>query len=67
LVAAGAVRSKIHLSIGKVVPTNDFNNVLRPMPVQDQHLAKAAKREQSGGPDTDYETAASDGVESTHP
>ncbi|MBO0694962.1 MAG: carbohydrate porin [Verrucomicrobia bacterium] len=30
---------KLILRIGKVVPTNDFNNVLRPVPVQDQHLA----------------------------
>jgi porin len=30
---------KFVLRIGKVVPTNDFNNVLRPVPVQDQHLA----------------------------
>jgi porin len=30
---------KFILRIGKVVPTNDFNNVLRPVPVQDQHLA----------------------------
>ena len=27
------------LRIGRVAPTNDFNNVLRPVPVQDQHLA----------------------------
>ena len=30
---------KLILRVGKVVPTNDFNNVLRPVPVQDQHLA----------------------------
>jgi len=30
---------KFIFRIGKVVPTNDFNNVLRPVPVQDQHLA----------------------------
>jgi porin len=30
---------KFVLRLGKVVPTNDFNNVLRPVPVQDQHLA----------------------------
>jgi porin len=30
---------KFILRFGKVVPTNDFNNVLRPVPVQDQHLA----------------------------
>jgi len=30
---------KFILRIGKVVPTNDFNNVLRPVPVQDQLLA----------------------------
>jgi porin len=30
---------KCILRIGKAVPTNDFNNVLRPVPVQDQHLA----------------------------
>jgi porin len=30
---------RLVLRIGKVVLTNDFNNVLRPVPVQDQHLA----------------------------
>ena len=30
---------KFTLRIGKVAPTNDFNNVLRPVPVQDRHLA----------------------------
>jgi porin len=30
---------KFIFRIGKVVPTNDFNNVLRPVPTQDQHLA----------------------------
>jgi porin len=30
---------KFIFRIGKVVPTNDFNNVLRPVPVHDQHLA----------------------------
>lgn len=30
---------KLILRVGKVVPTNDFNNVLRPVPVQDQYLA----------------------------
>jgi porin len=30
---------KFILRLGKVVPTDDFNNVLRPVPVQDQHLA----------------------------
>jgi porin len=31
--------SKLMLRIGKLVPTDDFNNVLRPVPVQDQYLA----------------------------
>lgn len=31
--------SKLVLRIGKLVPTDDFNNVLRPVPVQDQYLA----------------------------
>ena len=30
---------KFILRLGKVAPTDDFNNVLRPVPVQDQHLA----------------------------
>src|SRR5258708_30442595 len=30
---------KFILRLGKLVPTDDFNNVLRPVPVQDQHLA----------------------------
>src|SRR3954454_18937257 len=30
---------KFILRFGKVAPTDDFNNVLRPVPVQDQHLA----------------------------
>lgn len=30
---------KLIFRFGKVVPTNDFNNVSRPVPVQDQHLA----------------------------
>jgi porin len=30
---------KLILRIGKVVPTDDFNNVVRPVPVQDQYLA----------------------------
>ena len=30
---------KFTVRLGKVVPTDDFNNVLRPVPVQDQHLA----------------------------
>jgi porin len=30
---------KFVLRFGKVAPTDDFNNVLRPVPVQDQHLA----------------------------
>jgi porin len=34
--------SKLILRIGKLVPTDDFNNVLRPVPVQDQHLAVPA-------------------------
>ena len=30
---------KFVFRIGKVVPTNDFGNVLRPVPTQDEHLA----------------------------
>ena len=30
---------KLILRLGKVAPTDDFNNVVRPVPVQDQHLA----------------------------
>jgi porin len=30
---------RLIMRVGKVVPTNDFNNVLRPVPVQDQYLA----------------------------